>query len=91
MGGLVGSHRPTGSGLERQRAPSHRAPSPRAPRDPQTYQGGWATDKGACDKCMCVRMHGGDNKYNPGLQTEPMQKHMGLTFLAKVGDRCGEW
>ncbi|GBF96386.1 hypothetical protein Rsub_09185 [Raphidocelis subcapitata] len=56
----------------------------------KTYQGGWATDKGACDKCMCVRMHGGDNKYNPGLQTEPMQKHMGLTFLAKVGDRCGE-
>jgi len=50
----------------------------------KTYQGGWASDKGACDKCMCVRMHGGDDKFNKGLQREALSKHVGLTFLAKV-------
>jgi hypothetical protein len=54
------------------------------------YQGGWSGDKGACDMCMCVMVHGADNKYNTGLQTEGVKKAMGLTFLAKVGDRCGE-
>ncbi|KAI8462327.1 MAG: hypothetical protein J3K34DRAFT_194117 [Monoraphidium minutum] len=56
----------------------------------KTYQGGWAADKGACDKCMCVRLHGGDDKFNGGLQKETLSKHIGLTFLAKVGDRCAE-
>jgi hypothetical protein len=51
----------------------------------KTYHGGWSTDKGACDKCMCVRLHGADDKYNRGLQREPASKHVGLTFLAKVG------
>lgn len=56
----------------------------------KTYQGGWAGDKGACDRCMCVRMHGGDDDYNKGIQKENARKHLGLTFLAKVGDRCSE-
>jgi hypothetical protein len=56
----------------------------------KTYQGGWTSDTGACGKCMCVRMHGGDVKYNPGLQKESASKRVGLTFLAKVGDRCAE-
>lgn len=56
----------------------------------KTWQGGWADDKGACGQCMCVRMHGGDNKFNGGMQTENMKKHLGVTFLAQVGDRCGE-
>lgn len=56
----------------------------------KSYQGGWAGDKGACDKCMCVRMHGADEVFNPGLQKDNAAKHIGLTFKAKVGDRCGE-
>eukprot|EP00878_Enallax_costatus_P034058 GHUV01037667.1.p1 GENE.GHUV01037667.1~~GHUV01037667.1.p1 ORF type:complete len:197 (-),score=33.99 GHUV01037667.1:117-707(-) len=50
----------------------------------KTYQGGWASDTGACWKCMCVRLHGADNKFNSGLQTDHAQKQLGLTFLAKV-------
>jgi hypothetical protein len=50
----------------------------------KTYQGGWAGDKGACDRCMCVRIHGGDDEYNKGIQKENARKHLGLTFLAKV-------
>lgn len=56
----------------------------------KTYQGGWAGDKGACDKCMCIRLHGGDDKYNQGLQKDALSKHIGLTFMGKVGDRCSE-
>lgn len=56
----------------------------------KTYQGGWAGDKGACGQCMCVRLHGGDDKFNTGLQKDAASKHIGLTFLAQVGDRCGE-
>ncbi|KAF8072387.1 ttc4 [Scenedesmus sp. PABB004] len=56
----------------------------------KTYQGGWAADGGACGQCMCVRLHGADDKFNSGLQTEQARKHVGLTFLAKVGDRCAE-
>lgn len=52
----------------------------------KTYQGGWADDKGACNKCMCVRMHGADDKFNSGLQTDKASKHIGLTFLAQVGE-----
>lgn len=56
----------------------------------KTYQGGWASDTGACWKCMCVRLHGGDNKFNSGLQKDVAKERLGLTFLAKVGDRCSE-
>ncbi|KAI8464817.1 MAG: hypothetical protein J3K34DRAFT_439029 [Monoraphidium minutum] len=56
----------------------------------KTYEGGWAASKGACDKCMCIRMHGGDDKFNTGLQKEHAQKSIGLTFMGKVGDRCSE-
>lgn len=80
---------PAGSGA--RAADALQPPPPPRAAGPQTYQGGWATDKGACEQCMCVRLHGGDDKYNTGLQTEPLKKNMGLTFLARVGDRCGEW
>lgn len=50
----------------------------------KTWQGGWASDKGACNKCMCVRLHGADNKFNTGLQTKTAERQLGLTFLAKV-------
>lgn len=50
----------------------------------KTYQGGWAKDTGACNKCMCVRLHGGDAKYNTGLQKDVVSRFMGLTFLGKV-------
>lgn len=50
----------------------------------KTYQGGWTSDKGACGQCMCIRMAGGDVGYNPGLQKDKAQKHIGLTFLGKV-------
>jgi hypothetical protein len=56
----------------------------------KTFQGGWAPDKGSCGMCMCVRLHGADDKFNSGLQRDPASKHIGLTFLAKVGDRCAE-
>lgn len=39
---------------------------------------------------MCIHLHGGDKGWNPGLQPENVKKHMGLTFLGQVGDRCGE-
>jgi hypothetical protein len=55
----------------------------------KTYQGGWAADKGACNQCMCIRMHGADRAYNPGLQTQAAQRHVGLTFLGKVGGGPG--
>jgi hypothetical protein len=51
----------------------------------KTYQGGWTSDTGACNKCMCVRMHGGDDSFNSGLQKEAVNKRIGLTFMAKVG------
>lgn len=51
----------------------------------KTYQGGWTSDTGACNKCMCVRMHGGDDSFNSGLQKEAVNKRVGLTFMAKVG------
>jgi hypothetical protein len=54
----------------------------------KSHQGGWAGDKGACDMCMCVRLSGGDKGFNPGLQTEPLSKHIGLTFKAKVRARA---
>jgi hypothetical protein len=50
----------------------------------KTYQGGWAGDKGACGKCMCIRLHGGDDKFNAGLQKESVKRHLGLTFMGKV-------
>ena len=50
----------------------------------KTYQGGWAADKGACGKCICVRLHGGDDKFNSGINKNAAQKHIGLTFLGKV-------
>ena len=56
----------------------------------KTYQGGWAGDKGACDKCVCVRLHGGDDKYNPGIQKDNVAPALGLTFKGVVADRCSE-
>jgi hypothetical protein len=56
----------------------------------KTYQGGWSQDTGSCGMCMCIRIHGADNKFNKGLQTEVAQKHLGLTFMGEVGDRCSE-
>jgi hypothetical protein len=50
----------------------------------KTHQGGWTSDTGACNKCMCIRMHGADNAFNPGLQTEQVGKRVGLTFMGKV-------
>ena len=50
----------------------------------KTYHGGWAGDKGACGKCMCIRLHGGDDKFNQGLQKDNTRKHLGLTFMGKV-------
>jgi hypothetical protein len=55
----------------------------------KTYQGGWAGDKGSCGKCMCIRLHGGDDKFNTGLQKEAASKHIGLTFLGKVRGTTG--
>jgi hypothetical protein len=50
----------------------------------KTYQGGWTSDTGACNKCMCIRMHGADNAFNSGLQTDKVSKRVGLTFMGKV-------
>lgn len=55
----------------------------------KTYQGGWAGDKGACDKCMCVRMHGADTNYNKGVQRDVVGKHLGLTFAAQARSARG--
>jgi hypothetical protein len=55
----------------------------------KTFQGGWTSDTGACNKCMCVRMHGGDDAFNKGLQKELAQPRIGLTFMAKVGTIWG--
>jgi hypothetical protein len=50
----------------------------------KTYQGGWAGDKGACDRCMCVRLHGVDDNFNRGVQHDNVKPRLGLTFLARV-------
>lgn len=50
----------------------------------KTYQGGWTSDKGACNKCMCIRMHGGDDLFNKGLQKEKASQRIGLTFMGQV-------
>lgn len=51
-------------------------------------QGGWEPSPGACGKCMCVRMHGCDEAYNPYPDRGNVLRHVGLTFAAVVGDRC---
>jgi hypothetical protein len=56
----------------------------------KTFQGGWTKDQGACHKCMCIRMHGGDDLFNKGLQKERVQQRMGLTMLGKVRG-AGAW
>jgi hypothetical protein len=56
----------------------------------RTYHGGWASDKGSCGKCLCIRMHGVDSAYNPGFQPRRVRAHIGLTFKGIVGDRCAE-
>lgn len=56
----------------------------------KTYDGGWAPEKGACGKCVCIRVHGGDIGYNVGLQTPSVSPHIGLSFMGRVADRCGE-
>lgn len=56
----------------------------------KTFQGGWAVDRGACGYCVCMRVHGGDIAYNPGLHRDAVRRRIGLTFMARVSDRCGE-
>lgn len=56
----------------------------------KSYQGGWTADKGACGKCMCISIFGGDDKYNKGLQKWIVDKYKGLSFMGKVSDRCYE-
>jgi len=51
-------------------------------------QGAWEPEPGACAKCMCVRVHGVDNVYNPAPNYDNVRKYSGLTFAAQVGDRC---
>lgn len=53
-------------------------------------QGGWDTDKGACGKCMCISIFGGDSKYNIGLRESVVHSVKGVSFLGRVIDRCGE-
>ena len=50
----------------------------------KTYQGGWTSNRGACHQCMCIRLQGGDDAYNKGLQKDSVDAHRGLTFLGKV-------
>lgn len=56
----------------------------------KSTQGGWVVDKGACGKCMCISILGGDSAYNKGLQHGPVLKRKGLSFMGRVADRCGE-
>ncbi len=56
----------------------------------KTWQGGWAADKGACGKCMCITLFGGDDQYNKGLQRWVVKKHRGVTFAGRVADRMSE-
>lgn len=57
----------------------------------KTWQGGWnPTSKGACGRCVCVTLYGGDVAYNRGLQRWVVAKYRGLSFMGKVGDRMGE-
>lgn len=54
----------------------------------KTYQGGWnPSSPGACGKCMCIRLHGADEGYNPGVQKDAAKRALGLTFMGQVGDR----
>jgi hypothetical protein len=54
------------------------------------HQGGWAADAGACWKCACVSLFGGDDAYNRGLRRSRVLAMRGLSFMARVGDRMGE-
>ncbi len=54
------------------------------------HQGGWAADAGACWKCACASLFGGDDAYNPGLRKSHVLAMRGLSFMARVGDRMGE-
>ena len=56
----------------------------------KTSQHGWVDDHGSCGKCMCIHVRGVDNEYNPGAKYYAAKQYFGLTFLGKVGDRCGE-
>lgn len=56
----------------------------------KTTQGGWADKKGACGKCLCISIFGGDDAYNSGLQRWVVSKYKGASFMGKVIDRCGE-
>lgn len=56
----------------------------------KTWQGGWAKDKGACGKKVCIHVLGGDDLYNKGLQKHVVDKYRGLTFMGRVADRGAE-
>lgn len=57
----------------------------------KTWEGGWhPTAPGACGRCVCVSLFGGDDQYNRGLQRWVVTKYKGLSFMGRVGDRMGE-
>jgi hypothetical protein len=57
----------------------------------KTWEGGWnATGPGACGRCVCVSLFGGDDLYNRGLQKWVVTKYRGFSFMGRVGDRMGE-
>lgn len=56
----------------------------------KTYQGGWASNTGACGKCMCISILGADDAYNTGLQRWAVARRKGSSFMGRVIDRCGE-
>ncbi|KAI8469932.1 MAG: hypothetical protein J3K34DRAFT_521733 [Monoraphidium minutum] len=56
----------------------------------KSRQGGWHDDPGACGMCMCVRLQGCDDVYNPHPNRDNVLRNQGLAFAARVGDRCGE-
>lgn len=56
----------------------------------KTYQGGWATQRGACGKCMCISVFGADDLYNKGLVKTLVMQYKGLSFMGRVRDRGSE-
>jgi hypothetical protein len=56
-------------------------------------QGAWEREPGSCGACMCVRMAGADEALNseaPLQYAANIASAAGSSFMAVVGDRCGE-
>jgi hypothetical protein len=56
-------------------------------------QGAWEPTPGACGSCMCVRVAGADSGMNPSVESmygPNVAGALGASFMAVVGDRCGE-